>query len=64
MKPARDSSPNVPYYKLEKAYEPFTVPSFQNRRTLASHVRDNMMCADRRSYYQRINAETTYRRVC
>ncbi|KAG5676236.1 hypothetical protein PVAND_006085 [Polypedilum vanderplanki] len=54
MKSTRDTSPNVPYYKLDKAYEPFTVPSFQSRRTLANHVRDNMMCAGRRSYYQRV----------
>lgn len=50
----RDSSSNGPYYKLDKAYEPYTVPSFQNRRTLAGHVRDNMLCMGRRTYYQRI----------
>ena len=46
--------PAVPYYKLDKKYEPHTVPTFQSRRTLANIVRDNMMCAGRRSYYQRI----------
>lgn len=52
MKSVRETS--VPYYKLDKEYEPYTVPSFQNRRTLANHVRDNMMCGGRRSYHQRI----------
>jgi hypothetical protein len=50
----RENASNLPYYKLDKLYEPYTVPSFQNRRTLANHVRDNMLCAGRRSYFQRI----------
>lgn len=55
MKSNREpSSSTVPYYKLDKEYEPYTVPSFQNRRTLANHVRDNMMCGGRRSYHQRV----------
>lgn len=29
-------------------------PAFQNRRTVADHVRDNMLCAGRSSYFQRI----------
>jgi hypothetical protein len=48
------SAQPVPYYKLDKEYEPHTNPSFQNRRTLANHVRDNMMCGGRRAYFQRI----------
>jgi hypothetical protein len=55
MKSSRETNANVPYYKLDKVYEPYTVPSFQNRRTLANYVRDNMMCAGRKaSYYQRV----------
>lgn len=54
MKSMRETSSNVPYYKLDRIYEPYTVPSFQSRRTLQSHVRDNMLCAGRRSYYQRV----------
>lgn len=50
----REASSSVPYYKLDKEYESYAVPSFQNRRTLANHVRDNMMCAGRRSYFQRV----------
>lgn len=53
MKLSRETT-NVPYYKLDKIYEPHTVPSFQNRRTLANHVKDNLLCAGRRSYFQRI----------
>lgn len=30
------------------------LPSFQSRRTLAHHVQDNMQCAGKQSYYQRI----------
>jgi hypothetical protein len=44
----------LPYYKLDKEYEPYSVPTFQSRRTLANHVRDNMLCAGRRSYFQRV----------
>lgn len=54
MSPARPKSVKTPYYKLDKEYEPQTVPTFQSRRTLANHVRDNMLCCGRRSYYQRI----------
>lgn len=44
----------MPYYKLDKEYEPHTIPTFQSRRTLANHVRDNMLCSGRRSYFQRV----------
>lgn len=54
MKSIRPTTVKVPYYKLDKEYEPHTVPTFQSRRTLANHVRDNMMCAGRRSYFQRV----------
>lgn len=54
MKPIRSKSIKMPYYKLDKEYEPHTVPTFQSRRTLANHVRDNMLCSGRRSYFQRI----------
>lgn len=54
MRSIRQPSVKVPYYKLDKEYEPHTVPTFQSRRTLANHVRDNMLCAGRRSYYQRV----------
>lgn len=54
MKSIRQSAVKVPYYKLDKEYEPHTVPTFQSRRTLANHVRDNMLCAGRRSYFQRV----------
>lgn len=54
MKSSRKPSTKVPYYKLDKEYEPHTVPTFQSRRTLANIVRDNMLCAGRRSYYQRV----------
>lgn len=30
------------------------LPSFQSRRTLAHHVQDNMLCAGKQSYHQRI----------
>lgn len=50
MKPTN----KLPYYKIDKEYEPYSVPTFQSRRTLANHVRDNMLCAGRRSYFQRI----------
>lgn len=30
------------------------LPSFQNRKTLADHVVDNIACAGRNSYFQRI----------
>lgn len=30
------------------------LPSHQNRRTLAEHVKDNMLCAGKTSYHQRI----------
>ena len=54
MRSIRQTSVKIPYYKLDKEYEPHTVPTFQSRRTLANHVRDNMLCAGRRSYYQRV----------
>lgn len=54
MKSIRNASGKVPYYKLDKEYEPHSVPTFQSRRTLANHVRDNMLCSGRRSYYQRV----------
>ena len=54
MKSNRQTATKVPYYKLDKEYEPHTVPSFQSRRTLANHVRDNMLCSGRRSYFQRV----------
>jgi hypothetical protein len=54
MKSTRKPAAKIPYYKLDKEYEPHTVPTFQSRRTLANIVRDNMLCAGRRSYYQRI----------
>jgi hypothetical protein len=28
-------------------------PTFQSRKSLAHHVKDNMLCAGRRTYYQR-----------
>jgi hypothetical protein len=52
MKSIRPKSTKTPYYKLDKEYESSAVPTF--RRTLANHVRDNMACCGRRSYYQRI----------
>lgn len=54
MKSVRSSAVKVPYYKLDKEYEPHSVPTFQSRRTLSNHVRDNMLCAGRRSYFQRV----------
>lgn len=54
MKSNRKIETKVPYYKLDKEYEPHTVPTFQSRRTLANIVRDNLLCAGRHSYYQRI----------
>ncbi|CAO1322045.1 unnamed protein product [Diamesa hyperborea] len=54
MKPIRSKSIKMPYYKLDKEYEPHTIPTFQSRRTLANHVRDNMLCSGRRSYFQRV----------
>lgn len=38
MKPVRQKIAKVPYFKMDKEYEPLTVPTFQSRRTLASHV--------------------------
>uniref|UniRef100_A0ABK8FHW2 BLUF domain-containing protein n=1 Tax=Anopheles gambiae TaxID=7165 RepID=A0ABK8FHW2_ANOGA len=51
------NSPNkkkkpLPYF-MERTEEA-ALPSFQNRRTLADHVKDNMLCAGRKSYFQRI----------
>src|SRR5690349_6905432 len=54
MKSIRHGPGKVPYYKLDKEYEPHTTPTFQSRRTLANHVRDNMLCSGRRSYFQRV----------
>ncbi|CRL01607.1 CLUMA_CG014682, isoform A [Clunio marinus] len=54
MKSSIRQSGKVPYYKLDKEYESHTIPTFQSRRTLANHVRDNMLCAGRRSYFQRV----------
>lgn len=54
MKSNRQPAVKIPYYKLDKEYEPHTVPTFQSRRTLANHVRDNMLCSGRRSYFQRV----------
>jgi len=31
-----------------------TAPTFQSRRTLANHVEDNMQCAGRKTFFQRI----------
>uniref|UniRef100_A0A182P5K8 BLUF domain-containing protein n=1 Tax=Anopheles epiroticus TaxID=199890 RepID=A0A182P5K8_9DIPT len=42
----------LPYF-MQKSEEA-ALPSFQNRRTLADHVKDNMLCAGRKSYFQRI----------
>ncbi|XP_053672707.1 uncharacterized protein LOC128723029 [Anopheles nili] len=42
----------LPYF-MQKPDEG-TLPSFQNRRTLADHVKDNMLCAGRKRYFQRI----------
>ncbi|XP_058466928.1 uncharacterized protein LOC131439656 [Malaya genurostris] len=42
----------LPYYMQRS--EDTALPSFQNRRTLADHVKDNMLCAGRKSYFQRI----------
>ncbi|XP_058122955.1 uncharacterized protein LOC131293944 [Anopheles ziemanni] len=42
----------LPYF-MQKS-EDCAMPSFQNRRTLADHVKDNMLCAGRKSYFQRI----------
>ncbi|XP_058055884.1 uncharacterized protein LOC131207287 [Anopheles bellator] len=42
----------LPYF-MQKS-EDLALPSFQNRRTLADHVKDNMLCAGRKSYFQRI----------
>ncbi|XP_041771564.1 uncharacterized protein LOC121593359 [Anopheles merus] len=51
------NSPNkkkkpLPYF-MERTEEA-ALPSFQNRRTLADHVKDNMLCAGRKRYFQRI----------
>lgn len=54
MKSTNKPPVKLPYYKLDKEYEPHSVPTFQSRRTLANHVRDNMLCAGRRSYFQRV----------
>lgn len=54
MKSNRQSAVKTPYYKLDKEYEPHTIPTFQSRRTLANCVRDNMLCSGRRSYFQRV----------
>lgn len=40
--------------KKSTALNSAATPAFQNRRTVADHVRDNMLCAGRRSYFQRI----------
>uniref|UniRef100_A0A182S5D4 BLUF domain-containing protein n=1 Tax=Anopheles funestus TaxID=62324 RepID=A0A182S5D4_ANOFN len=42
----------LPYF-MQKS-EDAALPSFQNRRTLADHVKDNMLCAGRKRYFQRI----------
>uniref|UniRef100_A0A182Q4H6 BLUF domain-containing protein n=1 Tax=Anopheles farauti TaxID=69004 RepID=A0A182Q4H6_9DIPT len=42
----------LPYF-MQKSEEA-ALPSFQNRRTLADHVKDNMLCAGRKSYFQRV----------
>ncbi|ETN59428.1 hypothetical protein AND_008977 [Anopheles darlingi] len=42
----------LPYF-MQKS-EDQALPSFQNRRTLADHVKDNMLCAGRKNYFQRI----------
>ncbi|XP_055534691.1 uncharacterized protein LOC129724093 [Wyeomyia smithii] len=42
----------LPYFMQRS--EDAVLPSFQNRRTLADHVKDNMLCAGRKSYFQRI----------
>lgn len=54
MKSIRETSATVPYYKLNKLYEQYSVPSFINRRTLANHVRDNQLVFGRKSYFQRV----------
>lgn len=54
MKSTMKTPSKLPYYKLDKEYEPHSVPTFQSRRTLANHVRDNMLCSGRRSYFQRV----------
>ncbi|XP_058831145.1 uncharacterized protein LOC131689841 [Topomyia yanbarensis] len=43
---------SLPYFMQRS--EDTALPSFQNRRTLADHVKDNMLCAGRKSYFQRI----------
>jgi hypothetical protein len=63
MKSTRQPAPKTPYYKLDKEYEPHTVPTFQSRRTLANHVRDNMLCSGRRSYFQRVIYVAKHRSV-
>lgn len=63
MKSTRQPAPKTPYYKLDKEYEPHTVPTFLSRRTLANHVRDNMLCAGRRSYFQRVIYVAKHRAV-
>ncbi|XP_050076271.1 uncharacterized protein LOC126563670 [Anopheles maculipalpis] len=42
----------LPYF-MQKS-DDAALPSFQNRRTLADHVKDNMLCAGRKRYFQRI----------
>jgi hypothetical protein len=45
-----------PYSRLkqEESSNNVTTPNFQSRKSLANHVKDNMLCAGRRTYYQRL----------
>lgn len=40
--------------KKNSAINAAPVPAFKTRRTLADHVKDNMLCAGKHSYHQRI----------
>lgn len=45
LKAAKKSSPKRPTQEL---------PQYQKRRTVADHVKDNMLCAGKQNYHQRI----------
>lgn len=45
---------NVKGGKKTSPRKPQEVPQYQKRRTVADHVKDNMLCAGKQNYHQRI----------
>lgn len=53
--PSRKKTPSIKKQRTTIVKLPVpSKPAFQDRRTLSDHVQDNMMCAGRKNYFQRI----------